>query len=476
MTLERRLAGGVRVNLIANIATFGAQAAMMAVLARLLHPSEYGVVAAALIIVKPVQQILFNGLEQSAVLQTEMPPRATTTLFWMSAVFAVGGVAILMVIAQLLPIPHDLQSATMGLSFVLLGPALAIAPRVMLRRQMAFGKLAIVETAATVIGFGAVSIGCALAGLGAMSLVYGYVGQTLVRAAGCFAYCPGCVDGWVFDFPAVRPTVSMGARITSVSLLEIIQAQLPSSFIAAYFGAAPLGQFSQSLSLIATPIQLISQSMTKVASTSFRIVRSDVAQLRQSCGSLMATASAITVPICFGMAATAGPLVLVVLGPQWAPASRIAPWLAIGAACRVLAHVLAVMNEAAWRLNEKFLIQVVTIVATVGAFLFAVHGGLRECAQAYSFASFVYLAGQAILSARILRTGAVEMIGWIVPACVCSALIYLGVLILNTVCAVSSPYLQLGLDMAFCGAILTGLYAICFPRLRRDFLLLAGFG
>jgi len=97
MTLERRLAGGVRVNLIANIATFGAQAAMMAVLARLLHPSEYGVVAAALIIVKPVQQILFNGLEQSAVLQTEMPPRATTTLFWMSAVFAVGGVAILMV-------------------------------------------------------------------------------------------------------------------------------------------------------------------------------------------------------------------------------------------------------------------------------------------------------------------------------------------------------------------------------------------
>ena len=476
MSLEKQLAGGVRASLISNIVTFGAQAALLAILARLLKPADFGLVAAALVIVKPVQQILFNGLEQAAVLMNEMPQRAITTLFWMSVIVAGAGVLLLMAAAQLAPIPHDLRNATVGISLVLLGPALAIAPRVMLRREMAFGRLAIIETAATVIGFGVVSVACALSGFGAMSLVYGYVGQVVVRAVGCFAFCPGCVSGWVLDLASVRPAVSMAARITTVSLLEIVQAQLPSAFIAAWLGTALLGQFSQGLSLIGTPVQLISQSMTKVASTSFRIVRHDVPQLRQSCARLMETASAITIPVCFGMAGAASPLVLIVLGPQWAVAGLIVPWLALGAAFGVLAHVLAVMNEAAGRLKEKFVIQAVTILVTAGAYLAAVHGGLRECAQAYSFGNLVFLAGQIILSARVLRTGAAEMAGWIFPASLCSALIYGGVLALQMLDRLSSPYAQLGVDIAWCGAILIGLYAIFFPRLRRDLLMLAGFG
>jgi polysaccharide transporter, PST family len=476
VTLQGRVAQSMCFTVLATIVSGIAQAAALAVLARLLHPAQYGVVAAGLVIVKPVQQILLNGIEQAAVLQTDLGREAVTSLHWLAVALATVSMLAIALVARLLPILPDVRTAAIGLSLILVGPALALAPRVVLRRELAFGRLALAETMATVIGFAAMSVAAALAGFGAMSLVLGSVGQTLVGAAISFALCPGAVAGWRINLAGLRPTLAMALRITRVSFLEIVQAQIAPGFIGGYLGPAPLGKFSQAMAVAALPGQMIAMAMSRVASTSFRIARAEEARLRAACRSLVEIASALTLPICFGVAAASGPLVQVVLGPQWGETAQIMPWLMAGAACNLLGHLLAVMNEAAGRLEEKFRIRLVTIAVLVVTLLIAVRVGLAACAQAYSFAGLVYLVAQARLASRTMGASAAEMLRWIAPGCLCSGAIWIAVFSVQTIWAASSAYVRLSLDVAACAGVTFGLYAALFPRLLRELLQLAGLG
>jgi PST family polysaccharide transporter len=477
MNLRIRTARSVRISLATTIASTMAQALAMAALARLLSPAEYGLAAAALVIVKPVQQLLLLGLEQSAVLQTDLPPRAIPSLFWISICAALAGCVGIIVALWLIPgIPEDYRAITIAFSFLLPASAIAIAPRAVMRRDLAFGKISIAEFVAVVVGFGGVGIVAAAAGCGAFSLVYGYVGQALLRSAISCALCPGFPPRWDFEISQIRPIFSFGIRVTKVSVLETLHIQVAPAFIAFYFGWAALGQFNQALMLITLPILLIAASVTKVVSTSFRMARHDLPQLEDVCRTLVENAAAVTLPICFGIAAAATPLVKVVLGPQWSEAARIIPWISLGAACNCLAMLFAVMNEAVGRLEAKMIIQGV-VTATLGVLLFfAVQAGLERCAQVYSVVALFYLACQIALSKRVLHTGIATMARWIAPGLQCSALVVAFILGMQTAFPHLQAVPQTALDVMGAAVILSAFYTLLHPRLLRQIFERAGLG
>jgi O-antigen/teichoic acid export membrane protein len=477
MDLRLKTARGVRISLATTIATTVAQAVIMAALGRLLRPAEYGLAAAALVVVKPVQQLLLLGMEQSAVLQTDLPPRAMPSLFWVSlCAETIGCVAIVAALLLLPGIPAGYRDITIALSFLLPASVIAIAPRAQMRRELAFGKISIAEFLSVVFGFGGVGIAAALAGCGAFSLAYGYLAQAVLRSAISCALCPGFPPRWDFAIAEIKPILSFGARITKVSVLENVHGQVLPAFVALYFGWAALGQFNQGLMLITLPMMLIAASMTKVIATNFRLARGDRAQLEDVCRTLVEDAGAITLPICFGMAAAAAPLVKIVLGSQWGEAAALMPWLCLGAACNCLAMLFAVMNEAVGRLEEKFVIQGVATAALVALLFIAGRSELERCAQVFSVSSMFYLALQVALSRRVLQVRVAAMAQWMLPGLQCSVLVAGFILGAQAVLPHISVAAQTGLDIAGAAAILWGFYALLYPRLLRHIFELVGVG
>src|ERR1700709_403817 len=183
MTLRLKTARSVRISLATTIASTVVQAAIMAVLGRLLRPEEYGLAAAALVVVRPVQQLLLLGMEQSAVLQTDLPPRAMPSLFWGSISVELFGCLAIMLVLLLAPgIPANYRDITIALSFLLPASAIAIAPRAEMRRELAFGNNSTAEFVSVVFGFGGVGIAAAMMGCGAFSLAYGCLAQAVLRS------------------------------------------------------------------------------------------------------------------------------------------------------------------------------------------------------------------------------------------------------------------------------------------------------
>jgi O-antigen/teichoic acid export membrane protein len=336
--------------------------------------------------------------------------------------------------------------------------------------------VSLAEFLSIVFGFGGVGIAAALAGCGAFSLAYGYLAQAMLRSVISCLLCPGFPPRWDFSLAQIRPIIAFGIRITKVSVLENVHGQVFPAFIAFYFGWASLGQFNQGLMLITLPMMLIAASMTKVISTNFRIARGDRGELKAVCRTLVEDASAITLPLCFGMAAAAGPLVKVVLGPQWDEAATLIPWLCLGAACNCIAMLFAVMNEAVGRLEEKLIIQGVATAFVIALLFIAAPSGLERCAEVFSAGSLFYLLCQVALSRRVLSTGLAEMARWTLPGLQCSALVAAFILGLQAVLPHLSVFALTGLAVAGAAAILLAFYALSYPRLLRHIFELVGVG
>jgi O-antigen/teichoic acid export membrane protein len=477
MNLQEKTTKGVRYTFAATVLSGLTQAAVLVVLARLLTPADYGLVAGALVIVTPIQNLAFMGLERAMVLQTAISPVTQKLMNYITIGLALITVFALLIVLEVLPLGSTFRLIAMSLAPLIILSAIGLTARTRLRREMEFGKLALADTIAQIVGFGALSILAALSGFGAWSLVFGYVAQAALHTSLCIALlgrkAPPQQDG----SGPIKKIFLAAYRLSTISVLEMIYAQIPSFFVGAYFGAYALGQFSRGYALINLPVQLLVNSMSRVLFTSFVVVRDEQEKLRNGCRLLVEIAAAITLPLCFGMAAAASEVVAVLLGPQWDEAESMIPWLAVGTAAAMMAHLFAVMNEAVGRLREKFVIQAVTMIASVLAFWLATHVSLHACAASYAFGGMIFLFGQLMLSARVLKNDLLTIIIWLMPGTLCALALTAYIFGIRMLFLNSLPLqILLGLEIFGCGAILALLYGVFFPRLLREIVLLAGLG
>ena len=473
MSLRQQTAANVRITFAATVVAGLVQMINLIVLARLLTPVDYGLIAGTLIAVSIVQRFVFGSVESAIVLQNDFLPVRVTSLFLIQFPTAfVAGIAFLSV-ALLLSIPAQLQTIFLLMTPVIVISGLCVVARAKLRRDMAFGRLAIIELVAQILGFSCVSIGLAFHGYGAKSLALGYLCQAAIQLV--LLHLLSSLH-FVRSFSAKTLTdiYRTAGKIVSTSSLETAQGQVTPTFVGTYFGLSSLGQFNRAFSLITLPIELITTSMSRVLYSAFRVASNDPAKLSVGCRAAIETATSITLPLCFGMAGASHELVSVFLGQKWLTAATLIPWFALGSALATTAHFLAVMNEAVGRLIEKFVIQAITTAATILAFAIAVNFDLEKCAMAYAFGGAVFLFGQVVLSATIIKENPLKLIGWIVPSLICGLLILAGVHLTRLYLIDLSPITLLVVEVAICALILLIYYPLFASRIFRQIVELSG--
>lgn len=473
MSLRAATTRSVRTTFAAMIVSGIMQAITLVVLARLLTPADYGLVAGALIVLTIVQRLIFGNIESAIVLQSEMSQGKWQSMFWVQFPIALTLAIAAACAALLLPIGTDFRFIALTMIPVLMISGLAFVARAKLRSDMAFGRLASIDLVAQNIGLGLVSIVAAIFGFGAMSLVLGYIAQAGLQIIGLYYYA-GLDTGRGVNRSSMRPVFKTAAKLLSTSVLEVLHGQISPAFVGTFLGAQALGQYNRALSLIRLPVELVSTSMSRVLYSTFKIVRDEPAKLLLGCRTLIQTATAVTLPLCLGMAGASHELVKVILGDQWMSTSEIIPWIALGSALSTTGHLLAVMNEAVGQLGAKFAIQAITTITTALAFIVAVQHGLIGCAIAYAFAGTVFLSGQLLLSARVLKRSPIILIGWAMPSICCSVLILVSVLLVRYFFDQLSPIWLLTLEVATCGIELALFYPIFFPQLFNQMMELSG--
>ena len=371
-----------------------AQLAFLSVLARLLEPGAFGLMAMAAVALRFASYFAQLGLAQALIQKPELRPVDTSAALLM----ALGlGLALYVVVVLAAPLPvayfqaPELTPVLAGFGWSLVAGSLAALPLALLRRHGRFKAAAAVDTVGYLLGFGAVGIGAAAAGWGVWSLVAATLTQQFVVFALGFAVARPRL-GWPVPADAFGHHWRFGARYSLVGFLEFIWANLETLAIGRLFGKDGLGVFNRAVALSNLPIEQAVNAVSRVMFPAFSSLAQDRRRLADAFCMLFLAVGVVGAAIACGIAAAADDVVQLLLGPRWAAAAPLVAVVAVSVPPLFMYVVCGLTLDSVAALGAKLRLQAFLLILKAGVLLTAASHGLVAIAWAVVFAEVVRLS------------------------------------------------------------------------------------
>lgn len=318
------------------------------VLAGLLGPEAYGVVALAatyLLLLQMGLQAIIPALVQRPTLDDV----DKDTAFWMtlgaSLAFWTVSVALAGWWAEVNGIPQ-LRSVIIALSALVVVKGLVVVQEALLRRSMDFRALAIRTNVSVVVG-GAMGIGLALAGYGVWSLV----GQQLTTGVVELAVLWG-ITSWRprrrFCASSARGLARFAAASTVGSVGVFVNNRSDVLLIGLFFGAAAVGLYRLASRIVESVANLLMVSLQAVALPELSRFQDDDEQFAARVVTIVRTGALLGLPVLGVVAASSEPAMRL-LGERWAPAAAVLQVLCVVAGVRAITAFSGPMLQARGR-------------------------------------------------------------------------------------------------------------------------------
>lgn len=361
-----------------------------AIMARILSPGDYGLVAMVMAFVVLVTRFKDLGLSQATVQRAHVTEQQVSGMLWLNVA---TGILIMIVMAALAPVVSRLygqpELAGICLAYAVMAPisSLGAQHQALLRRAMRYRSLVLRDLAAVLAGAGA-GVFSAFQGLGYWSIVVMHATTEVVGVAVLWWQ-----SGWSPSRPRwsddVRPMVRFGGAVTLSNLLGFVTSGLDAFIIGVLFGPTALGFYNRAQNILSQPLKQVLPPIMNVAGSAFARVAGDTRAFEKAAVQLTFMVGCVSSLIVAVAITCADWMVLIMLGPRWDQAVPIARVLAVFAFVEPVASLLATLMTARGlpgRLVRWRLISAVVIAASLFAGL---PWGPLGVAAAYSLSGFL---------------------------------------------------------------------------------------
>jgi len=308
--------------------------ASTAVLARLLTPADYGLVAMSTVVTEMAALLGFFGMTPLIVQRRRLTRLDLDSAFWISVALGFGVAAI--VVATSFPAASFFREPriapilwAVSVQFVL--EDLSIIHHSIANRLLLF-KLEFVSQFANLLVRIGVSIALAAAGFGVWSLVWGAIAGRVAQFVIIWYVIP-YVPRWRYNAEFLRANWRAGGSYFGSGVIMYVLGSLDTAVVGRTFGPTQLGYYQTAFALPEEMRSRLSFSMQKVVFPAYALLQADQSAFRNGVLRSIRILSAIILPMGVGMAVLADPIVAVLYGSQWAP---VVPILRIAAAVGVL--------------------------------------------------------------------------------------------------------------------------------------------
>lgn len=318
-SLKYLTAKSVKWNAIDRLAQQVIYAVTGIVLARLLSPSDFGLVGVVLIFQAFASLLVDSGFSY-ALIQRKAPSRVDySTVLWFNLAVALFIYFILYVSAPMISgwfgddprlIP---MSRVMFVTFVLNASSIVQINR--LTKNMNVRPVAVANAVSLAVG-GGMGIVLAVKGFGAWALVW----QSVVSCA-LKSVILWLTSHWLpmlsFSWGALKGFFSVGGAMMTTSLLNTIFTNIYSFFIGNRLGLVPLGYYTQSDKWSKMGIMSILQTLTSSFLPPLSAVQDDPERFRRLCSKMNRMTAYLVFPLMFGLILMAAPIFHTLFGDKW---------------------------------------------------------------------------------------------------------------------------------------------------------------
>lgn len=402
------------------------------VLARLLVPADFGIIAMASVFTRLLSLLTSMGLTRAIVQRPEVDEEYLSSAFWgnltIGLALGMGGLGISGGIAQLYR--ESLVGAVfavLSLRFVLTGGS--AVQSALLCRQMRFRALQVRDTLSS-SGAGVVAILLALNGAGVWSLV----AQTLV-ADGLGIILLWRASGWRpkrrFSSAKFRELWRFGSRVLGSQFFNYVVKYSDTLIVGLILGAVQLGYYAFAYALFFTPLIDVTGVVWHVSLSAFSRVQKDAQRLRRG---FLLTSKYVALLICpalVGLFLVAEDLIMVLFGSKWLPAVPVLRILLIAGVLRSQISIWNSILTALGRVGSYFRWSLLSAVVCVAAFLIGVRWGIVGVATGYTIATLMTAPFQLAHIQRLIGFRMREYFDLLAPILVATAVMTVGVIIMQ---------------------------------------------
>ena len=368
------------------------QIASTMVLARLLTPADFGLIAMVTVIVNFATMFKDAGLSMATVQKDKISHEQISTLFWINVFISVFlGLCILggsPLIAWFYGKPElTAVTAVLSLSFILSG--LSIQHAALLRRHMHFGNLATVKVASQVIML-SVTIVLALCGYRYWALVGGSLTTAAITTALTFFFCPW-VPGRMRKGTGVRDMLKFGGHLTGFEFVNYFARNADNILIGRYIGADALGLYAKAYQLFMMPISQIRGPLTQVAMPVLCSLKDQPERYVKYYQRLLDILATLTIPLTIYCALEADFLIRLLLGSQWVAVVSVFRILAIAGLVQAIASTRGLVLISYGFSKRYFYYGAFSAVLCVVSFIVGIPYGIEGVAASYTIANYLFL-------------------------------------------------------------------------------------
>nr|QNO41761.1 lipid II flippase MurJ [Methanosarcinales archaeon ANME-2c ERB4]QNO42739.1 lipid II flippase MurJ [Methanosarcinales archaeon ANME-2c ERB4] len=434
MTLAKKAAYGIAWVTLSSILIRVFNFATKIILARLLAPADFGLLAIGLLAINSMGLLRDLGFGAALIYKKDDSDHtAANTAFMLLPIIA----SVLFVLAYLsapyVAMFFDTAAVepivrVLALTFII--SSFGTVPSMLLEKELEFKKKVLPETV-PVAGYACVTIGLALHGYGVWSLVYGQIVSAVLMAVLIWV-----VSDWrptfKFDRGVARELFGYGKHILGASVVIFLITNIDDAIIGRMLGMEALGFYTMAYTISNLPATQITHLVSRVMFPAYSKLQDDRDALRRAYLKTLKYVSMLSIPAAFGIFVIAPDFVSVVLGVKWMPAVPALQVLCFFGLSRSIAATTGSIFQATGRpeiLLKTSFIQLIVMVLLI--YPLVIRYGIVGVGLAVTIPIFIQAIVQVYIVHRILHMNFKDVYITMFPTCLSSIIMTICLLLLK---------------------------------------------
>ncbi|MBK8161334.1 MAG: lipopolysaccharide biosynthesis protein [Rhodospirillaceae bacterium] len=330
MRLGASSARGAMLMLVSQSVVFGTNFVGIAILARLLPPSLFGIMAMAATVSNFIMMFRDFGLTTPVLQRKVLSQDQLSALYWMNVAFGLTLTALTVAAAPAIAWFYSQPDLTLVISVLasgfLIGTTGAMQDA-LLRRDMRFGAIAIIRIVSSLFTLVA-GVTAAFLGYGIWALVIMRLVQQALLGLGCWvasAWRPSRFRRGT----EIRSLIGVAGHVTGSQLATYLSRNTDNILIGWQWGELALGFYDQAYKLLMLPMQQIGMPINSVMLPLLSRLSDEPVSYRTVYLRVTEKIVMLAMPLSCLMLVLPETIVRVALGPNWMAAAPVVAWLGI---------------------------------------------------------------------------------------------------------------------------------------------------
>lgn len=432
------------------------------ILARLLGPTEFGLIGMVTVFIGIGVIMVDSGLSSSLIRTKNADESDFSTVFYLNLVISLLVFAFFFTAAPYIAKFYEQKILTdiirlYGLSFIIC--AFSAVQLTILNKNMQFKRIMLINIPGTVTGV-ILGISLGYCGYGVWSIVWMYLSTQLINSFFLWVF-----SSWkpslLFSLKKMKYHFDFGYKLLLSGLLNTVFANFHNVVIGKFFTVQSLGYFERARTFNDYPVTVLTSIIGKVTYPLLSKLQDEKERISEIYKQLLQLSFFISVPLMFGAAAIAYPLFDLILGVEWLPSAEYFQIICL-AAMFYPVHAFNINILKVYGRSDLFLkLEIIKKVVLMLSVLFLLPFGILGLVWSSVIISFISLIINMHYSSDMIAYKSFQQIKDMIPIFSIGVFTFLGMYGIQTYLNASSVYLQI---------VIPGLFGIVFYILVNYFL------